>query len=709
MREHDSTPTHSTGTGLLTWRRATWLVGALSVFSYLNTLPNDFCDDGQAQVALNDKVNQPGGWKAIWSTDYWSQTKESAPVRDLLYRPVALSSYRIVNAAFGVHPMPHHVVNILLHALAAVLLLRLLFHLGVSIGVTAVAGLTFAVLPIHTGVLNNIVGRGDLLATVGTLAALLFHQRLMRAESIGKATGWYVLAALTAFIAMGSKESGVALVALVPFFDLYWHRTRGDESQTRSTWLSGRTLLRLSWIVVPLATYFGLRYWALSGELYQRPALTKTVNVLVDAPPWQHALGVVQLWGMYWAKTLWPQVLCVNYTINAIRLATSVFDFHVFLGLAVTVGMVWLCVDRWRRGSREPTLIVLALVIAWLPTSNALVLMQVFFAERTWYLPSVWACVLIGMVVAPLLKRPLWVALFGIVVLGMVGRCWIRSGEWRHNGTLYASAYRDHPDSVGARYLYGWWLARNTDDPETLAFAIERLQGALDIDPGYTDAQRALGRAYLKAGDAAKAVQYLQIADMQVPGHPPTEEALRIASQRLAGAQESALTDLRDEANGNPGHLPIQIALVRRLRDVGLINEALAHLKKHEDRFTDSGDWQYEFAVTLVMKNRLDDAIERYRRCIDLQPAKTGTIIELGMLLIERRERGDLAEATSLCDAASEQAPNDPRALVCRAEIAALRGDLDQAARAYESAIRMVPPGSNLHRSWSERKKALGG
>jgi len=694
---------------LINWRRAAWLVAILSVFSYLTTLPNDFCDDGQAQVELNDKVNQAGGWKAIWSTDYWSQTKESAPVRDLLYRPVALSSYRLVNAAFGLRPLPHHVINILLHALAGVLIVRLLFHLGVSLGVAVVAGLTFAVLPIHTGVLNNVVGRGDLLATVGTLGALLFHRRLIKAGSIRAAGGWYVLAATIAFIGMGSKESGVAVVALVPFFDYFWHRRRSEEVQTRPTWMSWCTLLRLSWVVIPVVAYFGLRYWALSGELYQRPALTKTVNVLVDAPPWQHALGVVQLWGMYWAKTLWPQVLCVNYTINAIRLATSVFDFHVLLGLAVTVGMVGLCVDRRRRGSRVPALIALALIITWLPTSNALVLMQVFLAERTWYLPSVWACVLIGMVVAPLLKRPLWVALFGIVVLGMVARCWTRSGEWRHNGTLYASAYRDHPDSVGARYLYGWWLARNTDDQETLAFAIQRLHGALDIDPGYTDAQRALGRAYLKAGDPAKAVKYLQIADMQVPGHPPTEKALRIASQRLAGMHKSALDELREAAREDPGSLSVQLALIRKLREVGLIDDALSQLETHADRFADSADWQYEYAVTLVMKNRLDDAIERYRRCIDLRPADTGTIIELGMLLIERREGDDLARAADLCEKASEGAPNDPRALVCRAEIAALQGELDQAASLYGRAIRMVPPDSNLHRSWRERKKALGG
>ena len=145
-----------------------------------------------------------------------------------------------------------------------------------------------------------------------------------------------------------------------------------------------------------MLVYFLLRYYALGGQLFQRPALTKTVNVLVDAPAWQHALGVVQLWGMYWAKTFWPAELCIEYSINAVRLATSIFDPYVLLGLVVTVGLAVISVRAWRRGRPQTAFIVLALMAAYLPTANAFVLIQVFFAERIWYLPSVWVALLVA-------------------------------------------------------------------------------------------------------------------------------------------------------------------------------------------------------------------------------------------------------------------------------------------------------------------------
>ncbi|MGB0716193.1 MAG: hypothetical protein ACPGXK_09960, partial [Phycisphaerae bacterium] len=109
------------------WKQhARWLVAAAALLSYINTPLNDYCDDGVHIVQRSEKIVAPGGWVSIWTTDYWSATKDDTPNRDLLYRPVALSTYRLIFQYVSEAPWPQHLLNILL-------------HMAISVGVMALA------------------------------------------------------------------------------------------------------------------------------------------------------------------------------------------------------------------------------------------------------------------------------------------------------------------------------------------------------------------------------------------------------------------------------------------------------------------------------------------------------------------------------------------------------------------------------------------
>ena len=740
------------------WPEIVTAVAALVCF--VNVLPNDFCYDDDLIVRLNPKITESGQWLSIWTTDYWwsrqvndlsytsgTSIADTSPNRDLLYRPVSLSSYRLIHILGQGSPWPHHLVNVVLHALVSVLIVRLCRRLGATDGAVLLAGVLFAVLPIHTEVVAAVVGRADLMATAGVLMTLLAHRRSMEtatrlapsvpepralAPAVPQSTElralaradfrsicWRVVAAAAAFGAMGSKEVGITVVALTVLFDGYWHRGP-TEMRDNQSWWAWRTLLRLAYLLIPLATYLALRYHALGGQLYQKPPLTKTVNVLVDAPPWQHVLGVVQLWGMYWTKTIWPAVLSVKYSINSIRLATSPMEAHVLIGAGVALGLLLASVVAWRRGLRIVAFLTAAIGLTYLPTANALVLIRVFFAERVWYLPSVWVAVLAGLAVAAMggmgkRKAPepralaragfprFWWVLFAVSALGMTLRCWARNAEWKDNGTLYAAAFRDQPDAVGPLHLYGQWLLEHDEFERGLTL----LNRAIEIDLGLTDAHRTLGTAHLRAGNLVPALRHLQIADMQVPDHPPTVAALSRVSRELAQRDEE-LVSLRRYLANRPNDVAAEIALVQRLRELGLAGEALARLHPREADFADRAAWQAEYAVTLVYLNRRDQAVERYRQSLRLDPDNPQRAVELAMLLRERRAAGDLAEAWRWADHASTLAPDAPSVLVCRAELLALRGDLTGAVGLYERAIRALPPDSERRRLFEHRAEALG-
>jgi len=705
------------GGPLLRWRVGREaLVAVVAIVCFVNILPNGFCYDDNAVVRSSAKVNEPGQWLRVWTTDHWSDVRGVRADRDLLYRPVALSSHRLVRMAGGGGPSPHHLVNILLHALVSVLVVRLCLRLGGSSIAALAGGVVFAVMPIHSEVVASVVGRSDMLATGGVLAAVLCHGRSMAADRSSRVVWWRLVSMAAVFVAMGSKESGVAVVAIVLLFDAFWchpstSRTpEGDGVQpdgsprTEPGWFGISTLWRSAYLLIPLAVYFALRYHALSGQLYQKPAVSKTVNVLVDAPLWQHALGVVQLWGMYWAKTLWPGVLSISYSINEIRLATGPTDPHFLVGLVAAIALVAASVIAWRRGVRSIALLSVLIVVSYGPTANALVLIKVFFAERIWYLPSVGVAILLGMGFAALGRRRWLIAVGVLVVFASMGRCWIRSAEWRGNETLYASAYRDQPDSITVLHLYGQWLANNGYCDR----GIELLESAVEIDLGFADGHRALGRACLTAGDYEKALHHLQIAVMQIPDHAPTMELLAVARRELSARDESEVARLIEEARTHPEDVDRELAVVRKLHKLARDEEALERFRDRESRFAESLAWQNTYAVTLIYLNRRDEAIDRFRKCIELAPENGQLAVELAMLLMERQEGDDLKEAWGLSGRALELWPGAWSALVCRAELTALRGDIVAAVALYEEAIRSLPPDSTQRKRLEQRVKVLG-
>ncbi len=685
------------------WFRAEFVVAAIALVCFINALPNNFCDDGVPIVQENPLVNEPGHWLTIWTTDHWHESADANPNRDLLYRPIALTSYRLVRFLAGPDPLPQLAANVLLHMILSVLVVRLCRHLKGDYASALLAGMIFAVLPIHTEVIDNVVGRADLLAALGVTLAVLWHRRSMIATTDWGIIKWRIGAGLGIFLAMGAKESGATVAVVIILADRFWYQKWRAASKDRN-WGSLQSLLRFAYLVPPMALYFALRAYALKGNLFQAPALTKTVNALVDAPFWQHILGTLQLWGMYWAKTFWPRILCVNYTVPEIRLATSVFDPSVLLGIAVLLGLTIASIIAWRRGVKGIALATVIIVVTYLPTSNAFVLIQVFFAERIWYLPSVWVAVLSGLALGPRVRKPMWFALASVVVFAMTARCWIRNAEWRNNRTLYAATWFAHKDAIGAILLHGQELVRNGEVDE----GIELLHHAVTIDQGYTDAQRSLGQAYLQGGNFGAALHHLQLANIQIPGHAATEEALAFVKETLRTSHSQALDAARQLADNNPQEVGAEIAFLKKLQKYDRFDEALARLKAREADFSADLAWQVEYAVTLVLSDNRDDAVVRYQKCIELAPENPILRVELAMLLFERRDDGDIDQAWDLCNRAAAIDPIQPEAILCQAELYAFKGDISRALELYRSAIDLLSPADPRRSSWQQRARTLG-
>ena len=255
-----------------------------------------------------------------------------------------------------------------------------------------------------------------------------------------------------------------------------------------------------------------------------------------------------------------------------------------------------------------------------------------------------------------------------------------------------------------ARHLYGQWLTQNGE----VERGITLIQKALEIDQGFTDAQGSLGKAYLKLGRIGDALRHFQIADMQVPGHPETQVALSEASAAMELRVGPQLKQLEQTARENPDDVAAQLPYIRFLRSIGQTHEALRLLELGVVKFGDDSEWAAETAITLVYLDRRDEAIEKYRRALELNQTNAQLMVELAMLLIERRAPGDVEEARKLVGKAVAIQPESASVHAAFGEIQALEGDIAKARDSFRRAIQLAPPGSEYSRLLSERAKAIG-
>lgn len=134
------------------------------MYQDLHSLILFFCSS--RAILNNPDILSKTPWSRMLKNDFWG-----TPLNDSgshgSYRPLCVLTFRLNYLLGGFQPWGYHLINVLLHCLATVLLIRVarivLPKTRSKIG-EAVTGLLFATHPIHTEAVAGIVGRADLSA-----------------------------------------------------------------------------------------------------------------------------------------------------------------------------------------------------------------------------------------------------------------------------------------------------------------------------------------------------------------------------------------------------------------------------------------------------------------------------------------------------------------------------------------------------------------
>ncbi len=120
-----------------------------AVIVYLNTLSCGFCYDDKAAILQNKDLLPGSSWSDLLWNDFWG-TPLHLKASHKSYRPLCVATFRLNYLLAELEPMGYHLVNILLHGVVCYLYVHLVSLVCSQVWPALIAGLLFAVHPIHT-------------------------------------------------------------------------------------------------------------------------------------------------------------------------------------------------------------------------------------------------------------------------------------------------------------------------------------------------------------------------------------------------------------------------------------------------------------------------------------------------------------------------------------------------------------------------------
>ena len=447
MQANPSTSPRRSHHGLVGHVAVVLALAAVALATYWNAFDAGLVLDNRPIIRDADQVHAATAQNVerIFTHDYWWPAALSGA-----YRPLTTLTYLVNYAVLDNRERPagYHGVNLLLHCVNASLVYWLGLELaGAWLPAVFMAAL-FAVHPIGTEGVTNIIGRADLLAAAAVLGGLLLHIRGQRAV---RASPWRAALAVTATAGLLCKENAATLVAVVVLYDLVFRL----DSEAR--WSAGRVARQIwgwatgCWLVLlpPLVLWWALRQ-RFAHAVAPQP-LEVTENAMVATDFVTAKLTAIKVLGQSLWQLLWPSRLCWDYSVNETTLFSwqlgSPDDQQAVLALIVFVAIAFAITMLWRR-SRAVVFCIGWFFVTVLPTSNLVVLINSMRADRFLYLPVVGAVGCIALAARAVTERwcggqrrwpaALVYGVLGLLVMVLGGRTRDRNADWRDELTLCA-------------------------------------------------------------------------------------------------------------------------------------------------------------------------------------------------------------------------------------------------------------------------------
>jgi len=555
------------------------------------------------------------------------------------YRPVQNLSYIADYAIWQGTPFGYHVSNVLIHALAGVLLFllleRLISRFAPPDGETSPSrdrwmafgiAIIWVVHPIHNAAVAYIAGRADPLAALFAIGAWLLVLRAGQWRSTPRVLA-YGAAWLSGLLALCSKEIAIvwvvlfATVEMVPSFS----QALKPASRRRSLWvIAGLALL--------LAAYSLLRHLP---EARQAPPVNPTGFS-------ERVLLMLRALGDYTGLIFWPATLrmCrsilspLGYSNPAAWRQEIGGEYLSLLGTA-TIAAFLVGFRSGKPGCALRRLGVVWFGIGFLPISNLFPL-NAQVAEHWIYMPSIGFLLFLagwGMALPRAWQKPA-IAVVAVGAVCLTVRTRLRSEDWTSSERFYRTIVEGGVQDPRIMNNIANALAAERKYGE----AEQMLRRVLAARPDYIPARIQLGHLLISLGRQGEADPLLRDAGSGQGKYARTwVGALGLAKIQMAqGHMEEALAIVDRALAQYPRTEMLENARFELLRRMGRTAEVLAATRRHCDECWWDIAAQGSLARLLIDAGQTDEALMVLRRAARLDIWKSDFLTAAAKLELSR-------------------------------------------------------------------------
>jgi Flp pilus assembly protein TadD len=605
------------------------LLLAMSIIvTYLPALRGGFIWDDDDYVTHNAMLTAPDGLSQIW----FSMHRQSQ------YFPLVYTTLRLERALWGLNPQGYHAVNLLLHAINALLLWQLLRRLLVPGAWLAAA--IFALHPVQVESVAWITELKNTQSTLFYLLALCAWVRFAEKPAVPRWSFYWLTLLLHAF-ALFSKTTACTLPAALLLI-LWW---RGEAIGWRRI-LQVMPFLLMGVVMGLVSVWWEEHLGNYAPEAGVGFGFVEKVLIATRA-----------VW-FYAGKAFWPANLTFSYPRWEIN-TRAPLQYLGLLGCVVFALLLW-----WRRHTlgRGVTAGMVFFVAALSPLLGFIPLYTFrysFVADHYQYLACTgliipFAALISNRMVSERLGRVFCRCLTGGLLLVLGGLTWKQAHIYADEETLWQDTLAKNPTCWLAHMNLGIALVSKGQIDE----AIRQYQEAIRLKPDYADAHNNLGAALDKKGQSDEAIRQYQEAIRLKPACAETHNNLGIALLRK-GQIDEGISQYQEAIRLKPdyadAHNNLGIALVSK----GRIDEALGHYQEALRLNPDYAEAHNNLGNALGEKGQIDEAIRQYQEAIRLKPDNAEAHNNLGIALVSK---GQIDEAISQYQEAIHLKPDNAEA-----------------------------------------------
>lgn len=527
------------------------------------------------------------------------------------WHPLTAWSHMLDCSIFGLQAGGHHLINVLLHNAAALLIFFWLVQATAQRSESFFVAAIFAIHPQHVESVAWISERKDVLSAVFFALTLITYSWYTRRAAIGR----YVALSFTFVLALMTKPMMVS-VPFVLFLLDYWPLRRIADRHSATKCLLEK---------IPLGVF------AAAVALITLLAQEHGVVTIRDLPlEWRLANAAVAL-VQYMAQFFWPAGLSPYYphpgnTLSTLGVVGSVLVLTSLTALVAFAKKKYL-VTGWAW-----------FIIMLLPVLGLVQVSTQGRADRYTYLAEIGFSIAVVWLVSQVARtrgvRICFNVLGMLVIFFFTFLARKTAADWRESATVWNRALALYPGSPIVHYNFAGVLFRQDRFDE----AVPHLQFTLRALPQHAEAHFDLGLILVQRNEADAAIAEFRaaLANGYESGLLHDQLGAALAKKGLAA---EARAEFENALRIQPNLASAESGLGELLLAGGDSSGALPHFRRLVALAPDNPTAHYNLAVNLQRLGQKREAIEEYQRTLQLDPSYPDARENVTALAVEEKRQ----------------------------------------------------------------------